>query len=226
MANSNPILITGCARSGTSMVAGLINISGAYGGATCGATRYNKRGQFENTQIRNYIIKPYLMSMGYDKLGQNPLPVIEDLVPYPTIGTDIYKTILEQGYTGGPWFLKGAKLCLIWPVVHKAMKNAKWIIVRRKDSEIVNSCMNTGFMRKRSTPDEWQEWVDIHKQRFEEMKQCEGLQVREVWPEKFINRNFNEMRETVEWLGLQWKPGPVFNFVEPALWGNKTKRSK
>ena len=32
----DPILITGCARSGTSMIAGVINICGAFGGDMAG----------------------------------------------------------------------------------------------------------------------------------------------------------------------------------------------
>ena len=40
----NPIIITGCARSGTSLTAGVINICGAGGGEMSGATIYNKKG--------------------------------------------------------------------------------------------------------------------------------------------------------------------------------------
>ena len=41
-----PILITGCARSGTSMVAGIINMSGAFGGVMAGPNKNNQKGNF------------------------------------------------------------------------------------------------------------------------------------------------------------------------------------
>ena len=72
-----PILITGAARSGTSLTAGIISICGAFGGNTTGSTPYNRNGQFENSHIRNRIVKPYLVRMGVDKLGQYPLPDIK-----------------------------------------------------------------------------------------------------------------------------------------------------
>jgi hypothetical protein len=54
----DPILITGAARSGTSMTAGVINICGAFGGVLSGPNKNNKKGMFENNRIRQDIAKP------------------------------------------------------------------------------------------------------------------------------------------------------------------------
>jgi hypothetical protein len=67
-----PILITGCARSGTSMTAGIVHICGAFGGRMSGPTPNNRKGMFENEEVRNQIVKPYLSSIGADPLGQKP----------------------------------------------------------------------------------------------------------------------------------------------------------
>ena len=72
----DPILVTGCARSGTSMAAGVINICGAYGGEMVGANRFNEKGMFENFEIRNNILKTYLKKLRVDKMGKYPLPNI------------------------------------------------------------------------------------------------------------------------------------------------------
>ena len=60
---SPPILLTGCARSGTSLTAGIVNLCGAFGGIMSGPNRNNAKGMFENSKIRNTIIKPYLQKI-------------------------------------------------------------------------------------------------------------------------------------------------------------------
>jgi len=224
----NVILITGCARSGTSMVAGVIHICGAFGGEMSGSNKNNMKGMFENAHIRNNIVKPYLRQMGVDALGQYPLPNIEKLQVPVNWASQVEDIMQEQGYKDGPWFYKGAKMCLTWPVWHYAFPNAKWIIVRRRTGDIVNSCMKTSFMRaftrkevqqKVGAADErggWIWWVRQHEQRFVEMIQA-GLNVKIVWPERMVTGDYQQIYETLEWVGLKWK-SEVTSFIEPKLW--------
>ena len=218
----SPILITGAARSGTSMIAGIIYICGAWGGKMAGKTRYNKRGMFENSEIRETLVKPALERMGCDKLGQKPLPDIER-IKNPNAyfvahwGREIEKIIKGQGYVSGPWMYKGAKMCLMWPIWSAAYPWAKWIIVRRKDNDIVNSCMKTGFMKRYKTPEGWGEWVGEHKKRFAEMHNA-GLDIVEVWPTKAIHGDLTEIKAMIEKLGLQWMEQEVRDFICPDLW--------
>jgi len=217
-----PILITGCARSGTSLVAGVIHYCGAWIGKVTGKTRYNQKGQFENSFIRDRIVKPYITNQGYDPLGQRPLPKIDKLRIDPYLRNKVETTIYTQGYRGETqWAYKGAKLCLIWPNWILAFPDAKWIIVRRKDEEIANSCLRTGFMRKYSDAMGWLRWVDHHKARFAELKQ-QTDSIREVWPEKMFKGNWAEIKSVVAWLGLDWNREMVHGFLEPRLW-NKGK---
>lgn len=215
----SPILITGAARSGTSLTAGCVDACGAYGGRICGATSANKKGQFENTALRNSIIKPFLKAMQCDPLGQKPLPEIHDMMIYPSFHADTLDTVLGQGWDGTTtWYWKGAKLCLIWPVVRNAFPDSKWLIVRRNKKDIVNSCLKTHFMRKRKTAKEWEEWVDEHLSRFEEMKKAFGDQVMEVWPTKMVEGDLSEIKTAIKWLGLEWDQSAVENFVDVRLW--------
>jgi len=214
----NPILITGCARSGTSMSAGIINMNGAFGGTMSGPNRSNQKGMFENATIRNAIVKPWLQSHGYDPMCQTPLPDVTNLPPWPALKHSVDEVFRLQGYQKGPWFYKGAKMCLMWPRWHEAYPGAKWIIVRREDSAIVNSCLKTGFMRKRSTVESWQEWINYHKMCFQQMHSAE-LQVREVWPSKFVEGDYTEIREVVEWAGLTFDEAAARKFISPELYG-------
>lgn len=213
----SPIILTGCARSGTSMVAGVFNICGAFGGKLSGPNRWNQRGMFENAYIRDHVEKPFLRSIGMDPLGQDPLPDTTNLrCPMDWRGT-VEDVMLREGYTGGPWFYKGAKACLIWPVWHMAFPKAKWIIVRRATRDIVNSCMRTAFMHRRKTEEEWLAWARHHEDKFVEMYKA-GLNVKVVWPNRMVRGDYEQMFETLEWAGLTIKRQEVIDFIEPKLW--------
>lgn len=212
-----PILITGCARSGTSMTAGIIDKSGAFGGTTSGPTQFNKKGMFENALVRDHIIKPYLSLMGLDPKAQNPLPNTRQLLCIGNLRQKIESIMKDQGYTDGSWYYKGAKMCLLWPVFHEAFPNAQWIIVRRADKDIINSCMRTAFMNGYNNEKGWQKWVDHHKRCFDEMHD-NGLSIQSVWPDKHIFGDFTEMKRIVNELGLTWNEEAVLDFVSPELW--------
>lgn len=229
--HNRPILITGCARSGTSLTAGILNTCGAFGGELTGPTRWNKRGQFENIYIRQEVTKPYLAHLGVDPLGQWPLPdvpmIIRQLVAdAPGIRERMLNALRAQGYgTEDPrrWFYKGAKMCLIWPLYHVAFPAADWVIVRREEEEIVASCLKTGFMRAFDTAEGWKKWVAVHQTRFQEMKDA-GLNVTEIWPRRIIGGDFSEIKPLVERLGLKWDKSRVVGFISPALWSGGTEK--
>lgn len=218
MDRTPPILLTGCARSGTSLTAAIIDTCGGFGGYMTGPTPFNKKGQFENSEIRDKIVKPYLQLNSADPMGQDPLPNVRKLMAVTNFREKIETIMVRHGYESGPWYYKGAKMCLIWPLWSTAFPEAKWIIVRREDIDIADSCMHAGFMRAYRSVEGWLGWVEEHKRRFEEMKRfCKN--VREVWPSKFIvDGDFSEMQSVVEWAGLDWKDDEVKAFIEPKLW--------
>jgi len=223
---TDPILITGAARSGTSMIAGCVFRCGAWGGKMSGPTRYNQRGMYENSEIRNQIVKPFLRKIGVDPLCQNPLP---DIVKIEEMAYEVgeqwvgwvLRIIKRQGYKKGPWFYKGAKMCLLWPIWHEMFPFAKWVIVRRNAHDIASSCLKTGFMRGHKNRAGWLYWVAQHENRFREMYEA-GLKIREVWPHKaIVYADFSELRGVIEWLGLEWNEKEVMEFISPALWSGK-----
>jgi len=228
-----PILITGAARSGTSMVAGVINICGAFGGNMSGPNKHNQKGMFENAHIRNKIVKPYLRGLGLDPLGQYPLPDVNSLLIPVNWRKRIEQVLIREGYKEGPWMYKGAKMCLMWPVWNFAFPDAKWIIVRRRTGDIVQSCLKTGFMRAFESPEfrrmvgasdvkeGWIWWVRQHEKRFVEMI-TEGLNCKIVWPERMVRGDYQQIMDTIEWVGLEWK-SEVLNFIDPKLWKARRK---
>jgi hypothetical protein len=214
------VIITGVARSGTSLTAGVLDICGANGGEVSGATLYNKKGMFENISIREGLVKPLLRDLGVDPLAQNPLP--DTKLFRDSDGKEwrekVENILKEQGVKEDEtWFYKGAKACLMWPLWDNAFPDAKWVLIRRRGKEIVNSCMRTGFMRAFDKPEDWQGWVNKHINRFNEMLHS-NLNLREVWPQEMIDGQFDEIKSVIEWLGLEWDEEKVREFVSPKLW--------
>lgn len=226
----DPILITGCARSGTSMIAGVINLCGAFGGDMAGPQTSNKKGMFENTVIRGSIVKPYLRQIGADPTAQYPLPNTANMLIPRDWKNRVEGVMHTQGYTDGPWMYKGPKMGLHWPVWHYAFPDAKWIIVRRRTGDIVDSCIKTGFMKAFSNPSNWKAvgakneregwiwWVNQHLERFIEMISAEdGPNCKQIWPHRMINGDYKQLYETIDWLGLEWKTGAL-DFIDPMMW--------
>jgi hypothetical protein len=221
-----PVLITGCARSGTSIVAGIVNHCGAWGGNMTGRTRYNQKGQFENKAIRDQIVKAALRNAGYDPLGQKPLPVLEEMPIDASWRNRVLTEMRSQGYGGDQrWFYKGAKMCLFWPQWHFAFPNARWIIVRRDKEDIINSCLKTAFMRAYRDVKGWSKWVDAHLERFAEMHES-GLNIIEVWPARIIAGRYGEIKNAIAHVGLKWNADVVHEFIEPRLWHGKSDKSE
>jgi hypothetical protein len=190
-----------------------------------GKTQWNRKGQFENHAIREDLVKPFLRSMGADPMGQKPLPDIIECIgkatqTAPTFRRFIQGVMDEQGYTGGPWFYKGAKMAIVWPIWHEAFPDAKWIIVRRHPNDIAASCLRTAFMRAYKTEAGWLSWVAEHERRFFEMHAA-GLKAREIWSQKIIEGNLDWIKGAVEWAGLKWNEEAVRAFVDPGLWGKR-----
>jgi hypothetical protein len=212
----SPIIITGCARSGASLIAGVVNLCGGFGGSTA------PKDRFENLKI-SALDSEYLKNLNLDPRGQFPLPITSSL-PIPANWKQSVEGIIsEEGHTNGPWFYKSAKTCLMWPIWNYAFPNAKWIVVRRRSADIADSCLKTSFMNAYGTYEEWIKWVNYYDDRFVEMIQA-GLNVKQFWPERMVKGNYEQAYELVEWLGLNWKSEGVMSFVEPKLWKSRVKQ--
>ena len=235
MENKDGVFITGAARSGTSLVAGIVDLCGAFGGVTSPPNAYNQKGMFENTAIRNNVVKSFLRKMRCDEKGQFPLPTIPGMPVYAGFDSLLRDQLKKEGYTTGKWYYKGAKICLMWPYYKHYFSTSKFIIVRRADDDIVNSCIRTGFMNAFSNRTKqqavgaknetqgWHWWVKQHHKRFQEMKAA-GLQVREIWPSRMMTGDYAEVREVVEWAGLEFNELKVKQFIDPKLYKARKKQ--
>lgn len=203
------ILITGAARSGTSLTTGMLQRLGAYLGRPQDINDLN-----ENVAIRQNILKPYLRSIGADPLGQSVIAPPEAVKLRPGLREDV-----EAVFADGPqpWAYKDAKITLCWQAWAEAFPDAIWVIVRRDAEKIVDSCIRTKFMRHYGDDrDGWMGWVRAHEERFEAMKAA-GLDFIEVW-QRDVAADIKAFRPVAEHCGLPFdaaKAGAGFN---PTLW--------
>lgn len=217
---TDPIILTGCARSGTSLSAGIIHRHGIFGGNVLGATPHNQRGQYENRDIVNHVIKPRLRDLNCDPMGQFPLPTDSQDEPNARFGPDVVSILRKQGLKKQRWYFKGAKCCLIWRSWHHAFPNAQWIIVRREPREIADSCLRTTFMRAYNDTGGWLSWVKEHEHKFDAMKHA-GLNLFEFWPGRLFNHDLNHAEDMMEWLGYNFQRQKVTDFLAPNLWSGQ-----
>jgi len=122
---------------------------------------------------------------------------------------------------------------LIWPVWYHAYPRTKWVIVRRRTGDIIESCVKTGFMKAfkdenkrnainvQSEEDGWLWWVHEYEKRFVEMI-TEGLDCKVVYPQRLVYGDYSQLYEMLDWLRLKWSPS-IFNYIDPLL---ETSRKK
>lgn len=213
MSLRDPILVTGCPRSGNSMVAGIVYLCGAFGGNMAGSSKHTKKGSFQNVEIRNRMVRQYLSKISMDSRGQNPIPEDKDLVFPENFRMDTEMIVQYQGCGNELWFYKDICMTLMWPIWQKAFPSARWIIVRRNHDDIVNSCLKTGYMDAFNDKESWSRWVHEYEKRFEEMKR-NRLNIFEVWPSKFLSGDLSEIVQAIKFVGLKWKDKRIKDFLE------------
>lgn len=229
--SESPVLITGIPRSGASMVAGVFEICGAFFGSIDRPSKNSARSLYENKKIFKHV-EQYFQSINCDPSGQYPLPNVQE-IPIPVEWkAKITETILDEGYTKGVWVYKSNKTALIWPVWNYAFPNARWIIVRRRSGDIINSCLTTGYMKAFKDSESWKNvgassereawtWmIHQYEQRFVEMISS-GLNCKVIWPERMVNGDYSQMYETLEWAGLKWDTkvlARILAYIDPKFW--------
>lgn len=211
--NIQPILITGAKRSGSTFIARILSMCGAFGGAC--------NNMYENTVIH---------SLHYEMLQPESIIPKTDGIRIPFNWAELIELELEQeGWDKQTkYFIKNSLLALYWPVWDYAFPDAKWIIVRRRTGDVIQSCLKTGYLKTFKNPEvlktlnvdsEKEAWlwkIKQYEQKFVEMIQA-GLNCRVIWPDRMADGNFLQIMEMVDWLGLKWNtkiPSVIYPLIE------------
>lgn len=218
-----PLIVSGPPRAGTSLLAGILYLCGAWKGDTVEGNKDNPKGYFENLRIRDEVVKPLLKLLGGDKMGQKapPWPIPPNKID--ELALRLRKKLLdilnEQGYPGQiPWVYKDSKLSLIAPLFMKAFPEAFFFITRREPEAIAASFLKTLFNR---VPD-YQSALELANTYVERSEMFHPKHI--VYTQNLVLRK----EKGTEWFclrdvikdipGLTWNEHVILEFVEPSLW--------
>jgi len=208
---NSPIFVTGIERSGNSIVAKIIGSCEVFTGQTT--------EMCENIEIKK-LLDTYYELINADKKGQYPLPDTTKLIIPTNWKQKVNDILSRETYDGSNyWMLKGSRLCQTWPVWNYAFPNAKWIIVRRRPGDIIESCLKTGYMTAYKDKEGWLNWIHEHEKVFVEMIEA-GVNCKIVWPERMATGDYQQIFEMLDWLGLSWSDN-IIEMVSPLLWNSK-----
>lgn len=210
----DPIIITGVPRSRTSLTTAIFGFCGLQLGEISGGNSNNKKGQFENRAIIDKVEKAFLKKLGYDPMGQYPIPDIKNM-PIDKKRKQVVVSILKkQGIDfSKKWGFKDSKSILSFYSWLNAFPNSKWIIVTRKKEDIARSCELTPFMRKRK---DWLNFVDEYRFRFELLKK-EHKYVYEINTDEIVSFELNNIEKVIKSVGLVWNEEKIRDFIDPTL---------
>jgi hypothetical protein len=211
----DPFFVTGIPRSGASAIAATINACGVFGGIT------SKRSMYCNDSIREILVKPYLDRLNVDVDGMNPLPSTDTIVIPALWKSRVEQIMKDEGYREGPWMYKDSRLAVTWPLWNISFPNAKWIIVRRRTGDVVQSCMKTGYMKAFKDEAGWLGMVEQYENRFREMI-AEGINHKIIWPERMVDGDYGQLHELCDWLGIELTD-KALDRIKILLWGNTKK---
>jgi hypothetical protein len=216
-----PVLITGIPRSGANVIGAAINHCGAFGGVMGKQNQDFDEGKYSNNRIRDKVVKPYFDRNGFDSKGQFPIPKTGQVGFNKDWKNKIEEILYSEGYKEQQWMYLDSKSCLIWPVWNNAYPGAKWVIVRRRTGDIVQSCLKTGYMVAYEDAEGWVSWVHQYEEKFVEMMKAK-LDYKVIWPERMVDGDYKQLKELIGWLGLTWSED-VLKYINPLLWNKKNK---
>ena len=231
MMRKQPIFITGLPRSGTSMIAGSLASMGVWTGETIPGNKFNQKGYFENFVIRQKVIKPILMSHGFDPLGVRKLPP-RNFCPEVTLNQKyslanfLYAVLDAQNCEEQqPWLYKDAKLSLIWRLMNQEFPNAIWIVVKRSRTDFIRSCLATDFMKQHSQqPNFWHDFAEAIEARLTDLSKTVHFHCS-IDVDKIINGQFEDLREVCWRTGINFDKQKIEAFIDKSLmkkWNDKS----
>lgn len=197
-----PIIVYGPARSGTSLITGIIHLCGAWVGPYRKNEKLNPKGSFELQGFKTVLT---------DKMSvdTNSVTIREIMAEY----------IENIGYPGGPWVLK-VKDSLHW--IFKKGFSPKWVLVWRKQGAILQS-QERSYITKNKEPGFFDKAIETEKiiskhKYMSDMYNEDPENVFNIWPEKIIKGNYRDLENMINWLGLSFNYSKIKDFIDPAFW--------
>ncbi len=201
---TEPIIILGMPRSGSSMTAGVFANHGVWTGRCRGPTELNRKGHFESKAIKEVIMGVY---------GAKAI-VTNGRLAHHVAGfkTAVLSAIAKDGYSGGDWLWKGS--ALYWPSFYEF--HPKWVICKRPSEQIFVSCRRSGIFGKYLTSERLKEVIEIHVEQMAHLKKVAGA--FEVDTHAVANGDYESIELALEGCGIEPNREVIDSFVDCSLW--------
>ena len=202
----SPILITGADRSGSSIVAKVFSMCGAFGGETNQMHEHIEIKALHHLLIEKKSDGCHMIDLRKSNTKCNWAEMFEESMRSDSLSDNQI-----------PYY-KDSAICQTWQLWGKAFPDAKWIIVRRRTGDIIQSCVRTAYMLRfkketnrkmvgaHSEEQGWLWWVHQYEKRFMQIIEAYPNNYKIVWPERMATNDFIQIKEAIEWSGLQWNP--------------------
>ena len=197
------ILITGVERSGSTLISRVLQLCEANTGQT--------------NKMRENITLRALSDFVINDLREGCfMPTYQSMETVLSWEKSVIECLKNQNIPESmPFLYKDSQITQLWKLWHNAYPTAKWIIVRRRTGDILNSLHETAYMVKfknkkniervgaTNEQEAWLWWVHEYENRFRDII-ASGVDHRIVWPERMRDGDFEQMKEVVSWCGLKW----------------------
>ncbi len=223
---NQPILITGCPRSGAGIIAGIVSLCGAGGGMM------NKL--YENKEIKNRIVSPLLRLIKADTDGYYPLPYH---YPIKNWSNDIHSAMIRQGVNlTKEWFYNDSRMLLLQDIFINSFPNAKWIVVLRDRANSIRSCVKNDYMfrfqskdilntlKLQTEEDGWNWMLEQYDILIHQLRMKLGSNLITIEPTALLNGDLTPLKTMLEWINLPFKETEINEFLKLKLRGYENNR--
>lgn len=193
---NSPILITGAPRSGKTFIAEILQECGVFVGTS--------DKLLENRIISEKLIDPFFKFNGIETNQVTNLPDSTQLFMPANWKDWIHNRLTQDGLKDGQkWLYKSCNVALTWTIWNYHYPEAKYIIIRRSEKEIINSCVKTAYITGYDTEEGWKQMIYQYNSIFTDMVMA-GLNCQVVWPDRMVTGDYSQIYKLLEWLGVEW----------------------
>lgn len=116
---------------------------------------------------------------------------------------DVESILFKNGWKGQDWFLNDWQFLKEFEFWDNQFPRAKWLLVRREPAKILHSCSKTQWMNNYLDAPTWEEWLERWHDRIKSFKNA-NIDYQEVWPTKFIEGDYTEIKQVMINIGVQY----------------------
>jgi hypothetical protein len=211
------IFVGTCPRSGSSMLTGILDRAGAFGGVTNGITKGNTKGQHENIGIPSLVFNPAYKKLKSRRPERVWLDALDSRLPHLTNPRmDIAYVLMRHGYKSGPAYFKGGLYMFFFEQLLKAFPNSTWVLPYRDPTKIIES------LTARDLGNGEKATLNAYVQAYHSMYDFIEQSGADVWRidtnDIIANANYDKVHTLVDHLGLSWDLETVKDWIDPDLW--------